>query len=56
MIIERPLLLELKEILERDYKLHLSMQEVLEIATAILGYFETLALIDKKTSSVKKKL
>ena len=56
MSISKSSLLQLKEILEQDYKVHLSMQEVLEIANAFLGYFETLVLIEKKTSSVKKKL
>ncbi len=30
------------------------MQEVTEIASAILGYFETLALIEKKTNCLDK--
>lgn len=55
-MISQILLRQLKDILEQDYKVHLSMQEVLEIANAILGYFETLAQIEKKTGCVKKKL
>ncbi len=53
-MISQPTLLQLKEILEQDYKVHLSIQEVLEIANAILGYFETLAQIEKKTSYLNK--
>ncbi len=53
-MISQSLLRQLKDILEQDYKVHLSMQEVLEIANAILGYFETLAQIEKKTSCLNK--
>ena len=56
MSISNSLLRQLKDILEQDYKVHLSMQEVMEIANTILGYFETLAQIEQKTSCVKKKL
>lgn len=55
-MISQSTLLQLKEILELEFKLKLTMQEVAEIASALLGYFETLALIEKKTNSVKKKL
>lgn len=55
-MISNKLLIELKEILEQDYKLKPTMQEVLEVATALLGYVETLAQIDQKTNCVKKKL
>ncbi len=47
-MISQQLLIELKEILEQDYKLKPTMQEVLEIATALLGYFETLIKIEIK--------
>lgn len=53
-MISQFLLRQLKDILEQDYKVHLSTQEVLEIANAILGYFETLAQIEKKTSYLNK--
>lgn len=47
-MISQKLLQELKETLEHDYKLKLTMQEVLEIATALLGYVETLMRIESK--------
>ena len=47
-MISQQLLIELKEILEQDYKLKPTMQEVFEIATALLGYFETLIKIETK--------
>lgn len=47
-MISNKLLIELKEILDHDYKLKLTMQEVLEIATALLGYVETLMRIESK--------
>jgi len=47
-MINQQLLIELKEILDQDYKLKLTMQEVLEIATALLGYVETLLKIEAK--------
>ncbi|MFH1971499.1 MAG: hypothetical protein ABIJ05_03910 [Patescibacteria group bacterium] len=47
-MISNKLLIELKEILEHDYKLKLTMQEVSDIASAILGYFETLIRIETK--------
>jgi hypothetical protein len=53
-MISQFLLRQLKDILEQDYKIRLSMQEVTEIASAILGYFETLALIEKKTNCLDK--
>ena len=55
-MISQSLLLELKKILEEDFSLNLTMQEVTEIGVALLGYFETLAQIEQKTSCVKKKL
>lgn len=56
MTISRSLLLELKEILEQDYKVRLSMQEVLETAIVLLGFVETLAQIDQKTNCKEKTL
>lgn len=53
-MISQSLLLELKKILEEDFHLNLTMREVTEMGVALLGYFETLALIEKKTNSVKK--
>ncbi len=49
-MISQQLLIELKEIIEQDYKLKLTMQEVLEIATALLGYVETLIKIESKVN------
>lgn len=50
MSIAKPLLLELKEILESDYKVRLSMQEVTEIGETLLQYFKTLIEIKSKTN------
>ena len=50
MSVTKPLLLELKEILEHDYKVRLSMQEVTEIGETLLRYFETLIEIKSKTN------
>ena len=47
-MISQQLLIELKDVLEQDWGLKLTMQEVLEIATALLGYFETLIKIETK--------
>lgn len=47
-MISQPLLLELKNILEEDYNLKLTMQEVMEIATVLLGFTETLIKIESK--------
>jgi len=49
-MINQQLLTELKDILEQDYNLKLTMQEVLEIATALLGYVETLMKIESKVN------
>jgi hypothetical protein len=49
-MISQQLLTELKDILEQDYNLKLTMQEVLEIATALLGYVETLMKIESKAN------
>ena len=54
MISQKLLLLELKEILEQDYGLKLTMQEVSEVARTLLGFFETLFQIEKKTSYIQK--
>ena len=49
-MISQQLLTELRDILEHDYGLKLTMQEVLEIATALLGYVETLIKIESKVN------
>lgn len=53
-MISQQLLTEIKDILEQDYNLKLTMQEVLEIATALLGYVETLMKIESKVNLVTK--
>jgi len=45
-MISRNLLLELKQILEEDYQLKLTLQEVTEIAMTLLGFTETLIKIE----------
>lgn len=47
-MISRNLLLELKQILEEDYQLKLSLQEVTEMAMTLLGFTETLLKIEGK--------
>ena len=41
-MISQKLLLELKQIIEEDYKVKLTMREVLNIATTLVGFAETL--------------
>ena len=53
-MISNKILIELKEILEQDYGLKLTTQEVSEVARTLLGFFETLVQIEKKTSYIKK--
>lgn len=53
-MISQQLLIELKEILEQDYKLKLTMQEVAEMGTALLAYVETLMKIESKVNLVTK--
>ncbi len=45
-MIDRNLLLELKQILEEDFNLKLTLQEVMEIGTCLLAYVETLLKIE----------
>lgn len=45
-MISRQLLLELKEILEEDHGLKLTLQEVTEIGTTLLAFVETLLKIE----------
>jgi len=47
-MISRNLLLELKQILEEDYRLKLTLQEVMEVAMTLLGFTETLLRIEGK--------
>ncbi|HUW21124.1 MAG TPA: hypothetical protein VMW41_00475 [Candidatus Bathyarchaeia archaeon] len=48
MAISNELLKELKQILEEDYHLKLTLREVTEIGTALLGFFESLLKIEAK--------
>ncbi|KKQ23746.1 MAG: hypothetical protein US40_C0007G0060 [Candidatus Roizmanbacteria bacterium GW2011_GWC2_37_13] len=45
-MISRNLLLELKQILEEDFHLKLSLQEVTEIGTNLLVFVETLLKVE----------
>ncbi|KKQ98036.1 MAG: hypothetical protein UT24_C0005G0055 [Candidatus Woesebacteria bacterium GW2011_GWB1_39_12] len=45
-MISRNLLLELKQILEEDFNLKLSLEQVMEIGTILLAYVETLLKIE----------
>lgn len=47
-MISQQLLLELKQILEEDFNLKLTLQEVMEIGTSLLAYVETLIKIEMK--------
>lgn len=47
-MISRQLLLELKTILEEDYGLKLTLQEVTEVGTSLLTFVETLLKIETK--------
>ena len=47
-MISNKLLIELKQILEEDCSLSLTMQEVSEIAVTLLGFIETLIKIEVK--------
>ena len=42
----RDLLLELKQILEDDFNLKLTLQEVMEVGMNLLAYVETLIIIE----------
>lgn len=45
-MVSKELLNELKEILEQDFGLKLSINEVSEIAAVLVSYFDTLAKIN----------
>lgn len=47
-MISQQLLLELKQILEEDFNLKLTLQEVMEIGESLLAYVETLIKIKMK--------
>ena len=46
IMIDRNLLLELKQILEEEFNLQLTLQETLEVGTNLLAYIETLLKIN----------
>jgi len=47
-MISHQLILELKKILEEDYKLKLSLEEVYEIGSSWISFIETLIKIETK--------
>jgi len=47
-MISHQLILELKKILEEDYKLKLSLEEVYEIGSSWISFIETLTKIETK--------
>lgn len=49
-MISKQLLTELKEILEQDYNLKPTLEEITEIGSTLLRYFETLIEIKSKTN------
>jgi len=53
-MISRSLLLELKQILEEDYNLKLTLREVTEIASTLVGFTETLLKIESVSKEETK--
>ena len=53
-MISRNLLLELKQILEEDYHLELTLQEATEIGSDLLALVETLMKIEAKNNYENK--
>ena len=47
-MISHQLILELKKILEEDYKLKLSLEEVYEIGSSWISFIELLIKVDQK--------
>lgn len=54
-IISNQLLQELRLIFKEDYNLKLSLRETTEIATNLVGFFETLLKIEAKYDNEKQK-
>lgn len=50
-MVSQKLLLELKEIIEQDYGIKLTMAEVTEVAMTLIGYAETAMKIEAKMNS-----
>lgn len=53
-MISRNLLLELKQILEEDYNLKLTLREVTEVGTTLLSFTETLLKVESKNDNEKQ--
>ena len=53
-MISRNLLLELKQILEEEFSLKLTLREVTDVAMSLLGYAETLLIIEAKNENDKQ--
>lgn len=50
-MVSRKLLLELRKIIEEDYGTKLTLAEVMEVATTLVGFAETAMKIEAKTNS-----
>ena len=50
-MVSQKLLLELKEIIEQDYGIKLTMAEVTEVAMTLIGFVETAMKIEAKMNS-----
>jgi len=50
-MVSQKLLLELRRIIEQDYKVKLTMAEVMEVAMTLVGFAETAMKIKAKTNS-----
>jgi len=50
-MVSQKLLLELKEIIEQDYGIKLTMAEVTEVAMTLIGFAETAMKIEAKMNS-----
>jgi len=53
-MISRNLLLELKQILEEEFSLKLTLREVTDVAMSLVGYAETLLIIEAKNENDKQ--
>lgn len=53
-MVSQRLLLELRQIIEEDFGLKLTLQEVTDIAVTLIGFIETLLKIEAKTKGKNK--
>ena len=53
-MVSQKLLLELKQIIAEDYKQKLSLEDVMDVATTLLGFTEALLKIESKTGAKNK--